>query len=60
MPYLIGFQWFALHVQIPDLYCQVITCHQVPATVAKFNVRDGGDDFREKGTIAWVFWLLKN
>lgn len=60
MLYLIGFQWLALHVEIPDLHCQVVTCHQVPPTVAELYVRDGGDDLREKRAIAWVFWLLEN
>lgn len=58
--HLIGLHWPALHVQIPDLHGQVVSGHHVAPIVAKLNIRDGGYDLGEEGTIAGIFWLLKH
>lgn len=58
--HLIGLQGFAFHVQVPDLHCQVIPGHQITSAVAELDIRNGGDDFRKEGPVAWVLRLFKD
>ena len=49
-----------LHVQVPHFDREVVPGHHVASAVAELDVRDGGDDLREKGPAARVLRLLKD
>lgn len=57
--YLVRLERLVLHMKVPHLYSEVVSCHQVASAVAELHVRDGRDDFREEGASGGILWLLK-
>ena len=57
--HLVGLYGPRLHVQVPDLDCEVIAGEHVPAAVAELHVRHGGNNFREEGAVTGVLGLFK-
>lgn len=42
--YLVGLNWAFVHIKVPHLSCQVVSCQQVAPIVAELNIRNRGNN----------------
>jgi len=49
-----------LHVQVPHFHRKIIPRYHVATRVGELDVRDGGDDFREEGSVGRVLGLFEH
>lgn len=55
-----GLDGSALHVDVPDLQCEVVTRENVASILAELDIRDRRNNFREERLVAGIFFLLKH
>jgi hypothetical protein len=49
-----------IHIDIPNLQCQIISGKNISTIMTKVDIRDGRNNFRKEGTMSRILSFLKD